>query len=56
MMKILFPHFNPSDREAFLRDIQDAVPEKFIQSWAGIKEIIDANEQKQLMETLFLNP
>lgn len=52
MMKELFPHFNPSDRQAFLSDIQDAVPEKFHQAWEMIKETIDPKEQKLLMEKL----
>lgn len=29
MLKILFPHMNPSDQSAFLTDIQMAQPEKF---------------------------
>lgn len=52
MMQILFPHFNYSDREAFLSDIQDANPEKFIHVWKGIREIIDSDEQKMLAEKL----
>ncbi len=57
MMQVLFPHFNASDREAFLRDIQDAAPEKFIPAWNSIKEIIDSKEEEQLavkLRTQFL--
>lgn len=30
MLQTLFPHMNPSDQAAFLSDIQEAAPEKFI--------------------------
>jgi hypothetical protein len=40
MMQVLFPHFNPSDREAFLKDIQKAVPEKFQLVWDKIKPLL----------------
>jgi hemerythrin-like domain-containing protein len=52
MMQILFPHFNPSDREAFLSDIRDAAPEKFTYVWESIKAIIAPDEQKILVEKL----
>lgn len=52
MMQILFPHFNYSDREAFLIDIKDAAPEKFIPAWNSIKEIIAPDEQKMLAKKL----
>lgn len=52
MMQVLFPHFNPSDRQAFLDDIQQAVPEKFIPIWEVIKESIDLDEQSHLMHFL----
>jgi len=32
MTEVLFPHMNPSDREAFLTDIARAVPEKFAEA------------------------
>lgn len=54
MMQILFPHFNPSDRQAFLIDIKEAAPEKFLPAWEVIKAIIDPKEQDRLMETLKL--
>ncbi len=54
MMQVLFPHFNPSDREAFLIDIRDAAPENFIQAWEVIRGIIDPKEQKVLIEKLYI--
>lgn len=54
MMQVLFPHFNPSDRQAFLSDIQNIAPEKFSQIWEVIKEIIDPKEQKLLLEKLHI--
>jgi hemerythrin-like domain-containing protein len=37
MVQTLFPHFNRADREAFLYDIQEAVPDKFIDVWDALK-------------------
>jgi hemerythrin-like domain-containing protein len=54
MMQVLFPHFNPSDRLAFLHDIQAATPEKFPPVWETVKGCIDPEEQKQLIEKLSL--
>jgi len=31
MMQALFPHMNPSDKSAFLSDIQKLQPEKFLE-------------------------
>ncbi len=36
MIQVLFPHFNPSDKEAFLIDIRDAAPDKFTRVWETI--------------------
>lgn len=33
MMKVLFPHMNPSDQEAFIKDMTDSEPEKFKVAW-----------------------
>lgn len=44
MMRVLFPHFNASDRKAFLSEIQDAAPEKFQEAREAIKEIIDPKQ------------
>lgn len=48
MMKVLFPHMNPSDRLAFLSDIQEAQPEKFLAAWRGIAPTLDEGEQDKL--------
>ena len=45
MMQVLFPHFNRSDRYAFLSDIRDAVPEKFAEVWEGIKETTGLSQE-----------
>ena len=45
MLQVLFPHFNSSDRHAFLSDIQEVAPEKFPCVWEGIKEVIAPTEQ-----------
>ena len=52
MLQILFPHTNPTDHEAFLKDIKDAVPEKFIQVWQGIQSLIIPQERMQLIKKL----
>lgn len=40
MMQVLFPHMNPEDKAAFLKDIQDAEPEKFRIALKGIEELL----------------
>lgn len=37
MMRVLFPHMNPDDKEAFLADIKECQPKKFIEAWQGIQ-------------------
>lgn len=32
MVSVLFPHMNPDDKEAFLTDIKESVPEKFAEA------------------------
>jgi hypothetical protein len=54
MMEELFPHMNPGDKEAFLKDIKDAQPEKFIEAWDGIQSHLDAQERENLVEKLDL--
>lgn len=48
MMQVLFPHMNPSDRLAFLSDIQTIQPEKFISAWNGIAPTLTKEEQSSL--------
>lgn len=37
MLEVLFPHMNPVDKEAFLKDIKESQPEKFKIVWNAIK-------------------
>ena len=55
MMEILFPHMNPDDKEAFLTDIKESQPEKFIEAWIGIQSQLDAKERTNLIEKLELH-
>ena len=52
MMEVLFPHFNMDDREAFLRDIYQSQPAKFVEAWAGIAPMIDSRERDRLITCL----
>lgn len=52
MMQVLFPHMNPSDRLAFLSDIQTIQPEKFISAWNGIAPTLTREEQSSLSKQL----
>ena len=55
MMRVLFPHMNPSDRLAFLSDIQSLQPEKFSAAWQGIAPKIEKDEKASLMQQLQLS-
>ena len=52
MMEELFPQMNTSDWEAFLTDIKDAVPSKFVEVWNGIKTKMSPDQQKYFIEKL----
>lgn len=52
MMQVLFPHMNPCDRAAFLSDIQESQPEKFIVAWQMISPRLDKQEQANLVKQL----
>lgn len=52
MIQVLFPHMNPIDRLAFLTDIKDSVPDKFIQAWQNIQAILAPYERIQLIKQL----
>ncbi|HEV2600838.1 MAG TPA: hemerythrin domain-containing protein [Candidatus Babeliales bacterium] len=52
MMQELFPQMNPSDWEAFLIDIKDAVPVKFTEAWNGIKTIMTPEQQLYFIKKL----
>ncbi len=52
MIQVIFPHMNPSDREAFLTDIKACSPEKFDHVWQAIKDRLPEKEQKALIATL----
>jgi hypothetical protein len=54
MMEVLFPHMNPDDKEAFLKDIKDCQPKKFSEAWEGIQPQLEAQERENLMERLDL--
>jgi len=56
MMEVLFPHMNPDDKEAFLIDIKESQPEKFMEAWVGIQSQLEANERTKLIEKLYLQP
>lgn len=45
MVQVLFPHMNPLDRAAFLSDIHEAQPEKFIVAWQSIAPMLEKEEQ-----------
>ena len=38
MMRVLFPHMNPSDQEFFKKEMHDAEPEKFAIAWKDMHE------------------
>jgi iron-sulfur cluster repair protein YtfE (RIC family) len=52
MMEELFPQMNPSDWEAFLADIKDAVPGKFVEAWNGIKSTMTPEQQQDFIKKL----
>lgn len=52
MMQELFPHMNPSDRLAFLSDIQATQPEKFLSAWKGIAPELEEEEKASLIQQL----
>ncbi|NNM44169.1 MAG: hypothetical protein HKM07_07490 [Chlamydiae bacterium] len=54
MMEGLFPHMNPSDKEAFLTDIKKSQPEKFIVAWEGIKDQFSPEERDYFENSLLL--
>lgn len=49
MLKELFPHMNASDREAFLTDIKECEPKKFLEVWNSIGALLDPKEQNSLI-------
>ncbi len=55
MMEILFPHMNLDDKEAFLKDIKDSQPGKFITAWTGIQSHLSTEERARLIEKLDLS-
>lgn len=54
MMRVLFPHMNPEDKGAFLIDIKECQPQKFIEAWQGIQPHLTAKEQETLIQKLDL--
>ena len=52
MLQVLFPHMNPSDRQAFLSDIKESQPEKFTQVWAHIRLEFAQQERDKLTQVL----
>lgn len=52
MLEELFPHMNPDDWKAFLSDIKDAVPEKFMEIWPLIKFQMDEKQQTDMLRKL----
>lgn len=50
MMRVLFPHMNPSDRAAFLSDIHDVQPEKFSIAWEAISPTLGEVERARLCQ------
>jgi len=41
MVSILFPHMNRDDRDVFLSDIKDCVPDKFTLAWPKIDSLVE---------------
>lgn len=54
MMQVLFPHMNPDDKEAFLVDIKECQPGKFVEAWQGIQPHLSSKEKEILMRKLDL--
>jgi DUF438 domain-containing protein len=52
MLNILFPHMNFSDRCAFLIDIQESQPKKFLEVWKQAKEFLSLEDIKKLQDSL----
>lgn len=52
MMDHLFPQMNPNDREAFLTDIKDSEPEKFVAAWNITKLKLEPEERESLEKKL----
>lgn len=50
MMRTLFPHMNSSDRIAFLADIQEVQPKKFIAAWHSIESTFNQKERADLIQ------
>jgi len=49
MIGVLFPHMNPDDKKAFLTDIKDCQPNKFIEIWTEIQpHLRDCPQTEQL--------
>lgn len=55
MLEVLFPHMNPDDKQAFLKDIKKSQPTKFIEAWNGIQSHLDKEEREKLIEKLGLH-
>ena len=52
MLQVLFPHMNPTDRQAFLSDIKEFQPEKFVHVWDVLKVGLQTLEQEDLISAL----
>ncbi len=48
MIGVLFPHMNPSDRQAILKDFHDLEPEKFAIAWKQIHSLLPEGERHKL--------
>lgn len=55
MLTVLFPQYNPDDREATLIDLKHSTPEKFIAAWTAISPLIEEDERVHLMDKLGVN-
>lgn len=51
MMSVLFPCMNPTDREAFLEDINLLEPEKFAIVWELVRKDLPENERESFERT-----
>jgi hemerythrin-like domain-containing protein len=54
MLKVLFPHMNPTDRQAFLSDIKECQPEKFAKLWQKINGELASEEREKLVGALHI--
>jgi hypothetical protein len=48
MVTILFPYFNLHDKSFFLKEMQQAEPDKFKKAWGEIQKLLSPHEMNAL--------